>query len=98
MKIPTTLILCNSKYLRFEQRICLFAASRVRSKRERKNSCRDGELVRPGFCGALVSEETAGGRPIALVCAALRIGRGKLDVLFRAGAANGGAVVRSDAG
>ena len=65
---------------------------------ERENSYWNCQLVGPWFCGALVSEETAGGRPIALVCAAFRFGRGKLDILFRAGAENGGAVVRCDAG
>jgi len=65
---------------------------------ERENSCWHGQLVGPGFCGALVSEETSGRRPIALVCAAFRFGRGKLDVLFRAGTENGGALVRCDAG
>ncbi len=65
---------------------------------ERENSCWHGQLVGPGFCGALVSEKTSGGRPIALVCAAFRFGRGKLDILFRAGAENGGALVRCDPG
>ena len=65
---------------------------------ERENSCRDGELVGSGFRGALVSEETAGGRPVGVVCAAFRFGRGELDILFRAGAENGRAVVRCDAG
>ena len=65
---------------------------------ERKNSCRHRELVGPRFCGALVSEEDAGGRAAPLVRAAFRIGRGELDVLFRARTANGGALVRSDAG
>ena len=46
----------------------------------------------------MVSEETAGGRPIAVVCAAFRFGRGKLDVLFRARAKNGRAMVRGDTG
>ena len=64
---------------------------------ERENSYRHGELVGSRFCRAVVSEETAGGRPTGLVCAAFRIGRGKLDVLFCAGAENGRAVVRSDA-
>ena len=65
---------------------------------ERKNSCRHCELVGPGFCRALVSEEDAGGRTARLVRTAFRIGGGKLDVLFGAGAANGRALVRSDAG
>src|SRR5438270_13211197 len=33
---------------------------------ERENSCWHRELVGPGFCGALVSEKTGGGRPITL--------------------------------
>ena len=65
---------------------------------ERENSYWDRQLVGPRFFGALVSEKTAGARPIALVCAAFRFGRGKLDILFRAGAENGGALVRGDTG
>ena len=63
----------------------------------RKNSCWHGELVGPGFCRAVVSQEDAGERAARLVRAALRIGRGKLDVLFRAGTENGRALVRDDA-
>src|SRR6266571_2078714 len=51
---------------------------------ERKNSCRHSQLVGPRFCRALVSEKDAGWRAAPLVRAAFRIGRGKLDVLFRA--------------
>ena len=65
---------------------------------ERENSCRDGELVGPRFRGALVSEKTAGGRPVGVVRAAFRFGRGELDILFCTGTENGGAVVRCDAG
>jgi len=65
---------------------------------ERENFCRHGQLVGSRFCRALVSEEIAGRRATRLVRAAFRISRGKLDVLFRAGAANGRALVRSDAG
>ena len=64
----------------------------------RKNPYRHGELVGPGFCRAVVSEEDAGERAARLVRAALRIGRGKLYFLFRTGTANGRALVRSDAG
>src|SRR5690242_14240480 len=63
----------------------------------RKNSCRHGELVGPRVCRALVSEKDAGRRAASLVRAPFRIGRGKLDVLFRAGTANGGTLVCSDA-
>ncbi len=49
-----------------------------------ENPCRHGELVGPRLCRALVSEEDAGRRAAPLVRAAFRIGRGKLDVLFRA--------------
>src|SRR5262249_25748596 len=56
-----------------------------------------GQLVGPRFCRALVSEENAGRRAAGLVRAAFRLGRGELDILFSAGTANGGALVRSDA-
>ena len=75
-----------------------FAAAATSLMCERKNSCRHSELVGPRICRALVSEEDAGGRAAPLVRAAFRIGRGKLDVLFRARTANGGTLVRSDAG
>ena len=38
------------------------------------------------------------GERIGLVCAAFRNGRGELDILFRAGPANGGTLVRCNAG
>lgn len=66
--------------------------------RERENPCRNSQLVGPGFRGALVSEKTASRRPVGLVRAAFRFGRGKLDVLFRAGTENGGAMVRCNTG
>src|SRR5437667_10866992 len=75
-----------------------FAAAATSLMCERKNSCRHSQFVGPGICGALVSEEDAGGRAAPLVRAAFRFGRGKLDVLFRARTANGRALVRSDAG
>ena len=46
----------------------------------------------------MVSGETAGGRPAAVVRATFRIGRGKLDILFRTPATDGGALVRDDTG
>ncbi len=73
-----------------------FAAAAISLMCERKNSCRHCELVGSRFCGALVSDEDAGGRAAPLVRATFRIGRGKLDVLFRARTANGGTLVRSD--
>src|SRR5437660_2326250 len=73
-----------------------FAAAATSLTCERKNSCRDGELVGSRICRALVSEEDAGWRATRLVRAAFRIGRGKLDVLFRARTAHGRALVRSD--
>src|SRR4029077_1279739 len=74
-----------------------FLAAATSLTRGRKNSCWHGELVGPGFCRALVSEEDGGERAARLVLAAFRVGRGKLDVLFRAGTENGGALVRCDA-
>src|ERR1044071_8299033 len=65
---------------------------------ERENSCRHSELVGPRFCRALVSEKDAGGRAAPLVRAAFRFGRGELDILFSAGTANGGTLVRSHTG
>jgi hypothetical protein len=64
----------------------------------RKNSYRHGKLVGSRFCRAVVSEEDAGGGTARLVRTAFRIGRGKFDILFGAGTANGRALVRSDAG
>src|SRR5438270_13910258 len=61
-----------------------FAAAATSLTCERNNPCRHSQLVGSRFCGALVSEEDAGGRTARLVRAALRIGGGKLDVLFRA--------------
>src|SRR6516164_2018125 len=59
---------------------------------ERENSYRHSELVGPGFCRTVVSEEDAGERAAPLVCAAFRVGRGKLNILFRAGTTNGRAL------
>ena len=61
-----------------------FAAAATSLMCERKGSCRHCELVGPRFCRALVSEKDAGRRAAPLVRAAFRIGRGELDVLFRA--------------
>ena len=74
-----------------------FAAAPTSLMCERKNSCRHGELVGSRICRALVSREDAGRRASSLVRAAFRIGRGELNILFRAGTANGGTLVRSDA-
>ena len=98
MKILGHQLSANRKTVRLAQTHLSFDPSRLRWKGGRTNSYRDGELVGPRFRGALVSEETAGRRPIVVVCAAFRFGRDKLDVLFRARAENGGAVVRCDAG
>ena len=87
----------STELLTQAERRLLSAPRRLRSIRERANSHRYGELVGPWFCGALVSQENAGGRATRLVRAAFRIGRGKLDVLFRSGAGNGGTLVRCDA-
>src|SRR5215831_4398585 len=97
LKILGTLILCKSKN-RWNRLKLVFRSIVTSLTCERTNSCRHSQLVGPRFCGALVSEEIAGWRAAALVCAAFRIGRGKLDVLFRARAANGGALVCCDAG
>src|SRR2546423_5373652 len=98
MRILGTSTLCKSKNDSTCTKPFVFRRIGISLKCEWTNSCRHGELVGPRFCGALVSEETSGGRPVALVCAAFRFGRGKLDVLFGAGTANGGALVRCDAG
>ena len=79
----------------FESRLLLVATA-TSLMCGRKNSCWHGELVGSRVCRALVSEEDAGWRTPRLVRAALRIGGGKLDVLFRAGTANGGTLVRSN--
>src|SRR5206468_8769266 len=71
-----------------------FAVAATSLMCERKNSCRHRQLVGPRLCGALVSAEDAGGRAAPLVRAAFRIGRGKLEILFRAGTKNGGPLVR----
>src|SRR5437764_8038919 len=63
-----------------------------------KNPCRYRELVGSGICRAVVSEENAGGRAAGLVRATLRNGRGELNVLFGAGRADGGTLVRQHAG
>lgn len=65
--------------------------------RNRRNSRRHSQLVGPRVCRALVSEKDAGWRAASMVRAALRHGRGELDILFRAGTENGGTLVRGDA-
>lgn len=91
-------MLCKLKNRRVRRNAFVFRRIATSLRCERENSCWHRELGGPGFCRALVSEEAACGRAIAVVCAAFQIGRGKLDILFRAGAANGGAMVRCDTG
>jgi hypothetical protein len=77
----------------FTDPVCVRRSLRLRWTGGREDSCWHGELVGSWFCRALVSEEDAGRRSTRLVCAALRSGRGKLDLLFRAGPENGRALV-----
>src|ERR1700736_4066474 len=98
MRILGTSTSANRKTISLARNAFVFRRIATSLRCERENSCWHGQLVGPRFCGALVSEETSGGRPIVLVCAAFRFGRGKLDVLFRAGTENGRALVRCDAG
>src|SRR2546430_17377215 len=72
-----------------------FAAAATSLMCERKNPCRHSQLVGPRICGALVSEKDAGWRAAPLVRRAFRIGRGELEVLFRAGSAHGRALAGS---
>src|SRR5215213_5182995 len=63
----------------------------------RPDSRRNGELVGPRFCGALVSEKNAGSRSARLVRGTLRNGGGQFHVLFRPRSADGGTLVPHDA-
>src|SRR6476661_9252873 len=94
MRILWTSTFCKSKNRFTEPNAFVFRLIATSLRCERENSCGHSELVGPGFCGALVSEETASRRPIALVCPAFRFGRSELDILFGSGAENGGALVR----
>src|SRR5262245_58568092 len=63
----------DSLQIEFGRNAVVFRRITTSLRCERENPCRHGQLVGPGFSRAVVSEETAGGRAVALVCAAFRL-------------------------
>ena len=92
--------------MRTRPRVAFFVSKRVCFPRHRdfvdvwaeKSLSARASWSDPGFVERWYPKKMRGERAARLVRAAFRVGRGKLDVLFRAGTANGRALVRSDAG
>ena len=99
MKIVGTSILCKSKNgPTWTKRICLSSHRDFVEKVSGKILVGTASWSDPGFVERWYPKKLPAGDRLAVVCAAFRFGRSKLDILFRAGAENGGALVRCDAG